>query len=241
MFGLGYVGAVTAACLVGQGHHVVGVDVNVDKVDRVSRGETPIIEPGLAELMRSGVDGGLIVATTDHTAALREADVALVTVGTPTTTTGVPDLGFVNRVMVQIAQGCSSRTRLPVIVLRSTVPPGTLDRCAVLLRETAPDLDFHLCFNPEFLREGSAVRDFLEPPYTVIGTRDPAAEQTVRELYRGIKAPVHVVAPSTGGDAEVRGELLARYQDRFLKRDRSCGPRIWCGWSGGHEADRRRS
>ena len=167
MFGLGYVGAVTAACLVGQGHHVVGVDVNVDKVDRVSRGETPIIEPGLAELMRSGVDGGLIVATTDHTAALREADVALVTVGTPTTTTGVPDLGFVNRVMVQIAQGCSSSTRLPVIVLRSTVPPGTLDKMRCPLSGKPPRTSTFTCASiPEFLREGSAVRDFFANPPT---------------------------------------------------------------------------
>jgi GDP-mannose 6-dehydrogenase len=197
IFGLGYVGAVTAACLAAQGHRVVGVDVNNDKVQRIASGETPIIEPGLAELIRTGVAGGLIFATTDHSDALQGADMALVTVGTPTSLTGEADLSFVRRVVVQIGACCASALQPPVVVLRSTVPPGTLDGCAALLKETAPSTGFHLAFNPEFLREGSAVKDFLKPPYTVVGTEDPVAERAVRELYRGLDAPLFVVAPRT--------------------------------------------
>lgn len=197
VFGLGYVGAVTAACLADRGHSVVGVDTNPDKTARIGNGETPIIEPGLGELIRSGVDKGLITATTDHAEALMGAAIALVTVGTPTTPAGQPDLSFVRRVIQQIGESYSSSSKSLTLVLRSTVPPGTLRECAGLLREVTQEMDFHLAFNPEFLREGSAVRDFLDPAYTVIGTQDATAEYALREMYQDIDAPVFVVAPET--------------------------------------------
>ena len=197
VFGLGYVGAVTAACLAARGHSVVGVDTNPDKTDWINKGESPIIETGLGELIKSGVKKGLITASTDHAQALINADLALVTVGTPTTPAGQPDLSFVRRVVRQIGESCSSSSKSLVLVLRSTVPPGTLQECADLLREVAPGADCHLAFNPEFLREGSAVRDFLDPAHTVIGTRDATAEGALRDMYQGIDAPVFVVAPET--------------------------------------------
>lgn len=197
VFGLGYVGAVTAACLADQGHSVVGVDTNPAKAAWIDKGESPIIEPGLGELIRAGVGKRLITATTDHAQALMSADLAMVTVGTPTTAAGQPDLSFVRRVVRQIAESCSPSSKSFILVLRSTVPPGTLRECASLLREVSPGVDFHLAFNPEFLREGSAIRDFLDPAYTVIGTQDATAERALRDLYQGIDAPMLIVAPET--------------------------------------------
>jgi GDP-mannose 6-dehydrogenase len=195
VLGLGYVGAVTAACLAGQGHNVVGVDTNPAKAAWINKGESPIIEPGLGELISSGVEKGLIEATTDHERALMGADIALVTVGTPTTSAGQPDLSFVWRVVRQIGESFSSSSKSLVLVLRSTVPPGTLCECAAILRQVSPGVDFHLAFNPEFLREGSAVRDFLDPAYTVIGTQDATAERALRDMYQSIDAPLFVVVP----------------------------------------------
>jgi GDP-mannose 6-dehydrogenase len=119
----------------------------------------------------------------------------MISVGTPPTSSGALSLEHVERVIAQIAQDSIQRSAAPVVILRSTVPPGTLDRCASLLAAAAPGVDFHLCFNPEFLREGSAVKDFMEPAITVIGTGDGRAEELVRELYADLPAPIHVVEP----------------------------------------------
>jgi GDP-mannose 6-dehydrogenase len=195
VFGLGYVGAVTCACLARDGHHVVGVDVNPEKVAQIAQGESPIIEPGLSELLREGTETGRITATTDPASAVASSDLSFVSVGTPSTASGAHDLSYVTRVIEQIATAISAAGRPHVVALRSTVPPGTTSKCARILTDTTATGMVNVAFNPEFLREGSAIQDFDNPPYTVIGTIDPAAEHALREVYAHVDAPVHVVEP----------------------------------------------
>jgi len=195
VFGLGYVGAVMAACLVRDGHEVVGVDVNPDKVELVATGCAPFIEPGLAELLAVAARSGQLSATVDWSAAAISTDVSLVCVGTPSSPQGEHDLSQVMTVCEQIAGSFAASDSDHVLVLRSTVPPGTLERCREVFRARGCDGRVHCAFNPEFLREGSAISDYDDPPYTIIGTDDPIAERAVRELYAGLAAPVVVVAP----------------------------------------------
>jgi GDP-mannose 6-dehydrogenase len=197
IFGLGYVGAVTAACLARDGHDAVGVDVAPDKVERVARGESPIVEPGLAGLLAEGVRQGRITATTDAVAAIAQTDASIISVGTPPDADGAPDLTYVERVCSQIGAAVAAKGVEHTVVLRSTVPPGTTERCLGLLVEAAGDAALvHAAFNPEFLREGSAIKDYDHPPYTIVGTDDAVAERAVRELYAAVDAPVHVVPPA---------------------------------------------
>ncbi len=194
IFGLGYVGAVTAACLARDGHHVIGVDVNADKVAGLAAGRSPIVEEGLDELLAREVAEGRVQATTDAHRAVAETEVSMITVGTPPLGNGEPDLGFVFRVCGEIAAAVRAAGREHGVVLRRTVPPGTLERCAALF--AAEDAGVRLAFNPEFLREGSAIHDYDTPAYTIIGTRDEVAEQQVRAMYAAVDAPVVVVEPA---------------------------------------------
>jgi GDP-mannose 6-dehydrogenase len=193
VFGLGYVGVVTVCCLARNGHQVVGVDVNADKVAEVVAGRPPIVEPGLEELLGEGVAAGRITATTDAREAVLASDLTMITVGTPSRPNGEPNLDYLFRVCDEIASALESEPRDHVVVVRSTAPPGTLARCRERFDAAADAV--HLAFNPEFLREGSAIADFDGPPYTVIGTEDPAAERALRELYAGVSAPLFVVRP----------------------------------------------
>ena len=127
IFGLGYVGVVTAACLARDGHEIVGVDVNPEKVAAIAAGRSPIVEPGLAELLRAGVAAGRIRATTDVTAAVDESEVSLISVGTPSSDRGAPYLGHVRKVSAEIGDAVAGKARPHVVILRSTVPPGTAD------------------------------------------------------------------------------------------------------------------
>ncbi|MEH2068465.1 MAG: UDP-glucose/GDP-mannose dehydrogenase family protein [Nostoc sp.] len=196
IFGLGYVGAVTAACLARDGHEVIGVDVNPEKVDLIAKGESPIVEPGLSQLLVDGVAVNLITATTDTEAAVLASDVSLISVGTPPTERGEPDLSYVWSVCKQIGKAASHKSENHVVVLRSTVPPGTLEKCQNLLESITGNSSIHLAFNPEFLREGSAIKDYDRPPYTIIGTESPIAEAAVRQMYATVDAPFTVVKPS---------------------------------------------
>jgi GDP-mannose 6-dehydrogenase len=193
IFGLGYVGVVTAACLARDGHDVVGVDVNPEKVAAVAAGVSPIVEPGLEDLLRSGKAAGRIQATGDAAAAVAATDVSLVSVGTPSSDGGGPNLAYVFRVVGEIAAAIGASGRPHTVVVRSTVPPGTLARCAEIMAAEAGGVPVHLAFNPEFLREGSAIADFNAPSYTVIGTADEQAEAAVREMYACVDAPFLVV------------------------------------------------
>lgn len=195
VFGLGYVGTVTAGCLARDGHDIIGVDVNPDKVRLVSRGESPIIEPGLSKLLAQAVSAGRLNATTSAAEAIANTDLSLISVGTPPSKTGAPDLGFVFHVLDEIASAIRAKAQNHVVVLRSTVPPGTMARCKEVLDAKTGAACAHLAFNPEFLREGSAIADYDNPPYTVIGTRDQVAETAVREIYRTVPGAVLVVAP----------------------------------------------
>ncbi|MEH2247208.1 UDP-glucose/GDP-mannose dehydrogenase family protein [Nostoc sp.] len=196
IFGLGYVGVVTAACLARDGHEVIGVDVNPEKVDLIGKGESPIVEPGLSQLLVDGVAAHLIKATTDAEAAVLASDVSLISVGTPPIERGEPDLTYVWNVCKQIGKAAIHKTEGHVVILRSTVPPGTLEKCQNLLDSLIGDNSIHLAFNPEFLREGSAIKDYDQPPYTIIGTESPVAEAAVRQMYATVDAPFTVVKPS---------------------------------------------
>lgn len=193
VLGLGYVGAVASACLARDGHRVVGVDVNPEKVRLIAAGRSPIIEPGLDELLADARERNRLTATTDSTHAVAESELSIVTVGTPASANGTPDLSHVFNVCREIGLAAAKKGRSHVVVLRSTVPPGTLGRCTQIFRETAGGVPVHAAFNPEFLREGTAIRDYDQPPYTIVGTDDRTAERAVRDIYSKIDAPVIVV------------------------------------------------
>ncbi len=196
IFGLGYVGAVTAACFARDGHEVIGVDVSPEKVALVSEGKSPIVEPGLGELLAEGIATNRIRATTDAEEAVLASDASLISVGTPSTERGETDLNYVFGVCKEIGAAIRKKAASHAIVLRSTVPPGTLEQCHTLLKDIVGAESVHLAFNPEFLREGSAIRDYDAPPYTIIGTEDPVAEEVVRQMYAKVDAPIIVAKPA---------------------------------------------
>jgi GDP-mannose 6-dehydrogenase len=192
VFGLGYVGSVSAACLAREGHTVVGVDTNESKVRDVNEGRTPVLEPGLAELIAAESAAGRLSATTDAAAAVVASDVSMICVGTPSAPNGSLGLGAVERVARSIGKALAADRRHTVVV-RSTVLPGTTERVVVPELEKASGLQagtgFGVGVNPEFLREGVAVTDFGDPPKTVIGELDTTSGDAVEALYAGLVAP----------------------------------------------------
>lgn len=184
VFGLGYVGSVSAACLAHLGHDVVGVERDPLKVDRINHREAPLYEPGLTDLIREGVDGGRLRATCSVRDGLRDADVALVCVGTPSDRDGNLDVRQLRRVTREIVR-CASATRPPVIAVRSTVFPGTCEE--VVLPELRAADGMAVVAHPEFLREGEAVGDFLDPALLVAGGTDAAAVERVVRIYGSLK------------------------------------------------------
>ena len=196
--GLGYVGAVTAACLSKLGHTVVGVDVDPNKLEPFARGRSPIVEPGLDELVSSGTESGRLRVSPDLATAASDADAVFVAVGTPARSDGTVDLGFVERVTVELGAVVTDRSSFLPIVYRSTVPPGTVDGTLRLVLERASrrqaDDAFGVAMVPEFLREGSGVDDFFAPPFTVAGVRDDRTLSTVTRIFSAIDRPVHALA-----------------------------------------------
>ncbi len=198
VWGLGYVGTVTAACLARLGHDVVGVEPNAAKVDAVNAGRSPIHEPGLEALLTEVVSDGRLRATSDGIAEVANADVSLICVGTPSSADGSPVMTYIDTVSEHIGQGLKDSNRYHVVVLRSTVFPGVtreriLERVEAQSGKTAGD-GFGLVMNPEFLREASALYDFENPPYTVIGSLDERAAEVVAAMYDGVDAPIFRVA-----------------------------------------------
>jgi len=193
VFGLGYVGAVSAACLAEWGHSVIGVDKLQEKVDAINRGASPIVEPGLQELIAPQVASGRLRATTDWKAAVDETDMAWVCVGTPSEGSGRPDLRHLRQVAQEIGQALRDRPRRYEVVLRSTVLPGTTRTALIPILEEASRIpvggELQVCFHPEFLREGSGLMDFREPSRIIIGAAE-GAMGTLHELYGGLPAPV---------------------------------------------------
>ena len=198
VFGLGYVGCVTAACLADRGFTVVGVDVTQAKVDLINAGKATIVEEGIAELVRAGHAAGRLTATTSVGEAVQATSISLVCVGTPSQPNGNLNLAYVERVCTQIGEALRTKDGRHTVVIRSTVFPGTtvMLACPALEKASAKRAgeDFGLSMNPEFLREGTSIRDFYAPPFTVIGADDEATGRAVAELYEGIDAPLHVVA-----------------------------------------------
>src|SRR5688500_13977683 len=168
VLGLGYVGAVSAGCLAKEGHEVIGVDPERTKVDLINAGRSPIIEKDIGEIIASNVAAGRLAASTDVDAAVRHTDLVLVCVGTPSLPNGGIDLKYVRRVCEQIGQTLSSHPGAPVIVIRSTMLPGTMRNVVIPTLERASGKrageEFGVCINPEFLREGTAVHDYHHPP-----------------------------------------------------------------------------
>jgi GDP-mannose 6-dehydrogenase len=181
VFGLGYVGCVSAACLADLGHQVVGVDKDAHKVQNVQDGRAPFFEPGLEEIVKANVASGRLRSTASAAEGLAQADVALVCVGTPSERNGNIGLEQLRRVVEGIAAEQAKRTRPLVVAIRSTVFPGTCEEVVLPVLASLPGVD--VVSNPEFLREGSAVRDFRQPPLTVVGGSNPAAVRQVAGLY----------------------------------------------------------
>jgi UDPglucose 6-dehydrogenase len=184
--GSGYVGLVTGACLADFGVHVVGVDKDEAKIEALSRGKVPIYEPGLETLVQKNMEEGRLRFTTDLGSSIEEAQVVFIAVGTPPKKDGSADLTFIDEVARSIAQHLNG---YKVIVTKSTVPVGTGQRIESIVREgTGGKHPFAVVSNPEFLREGSAIEDFMQPDRVVVGTRDPRAAEMMKDVYSPLDA-----------------------------------------------------
>lgn len=200
IFGLGYVGCVTAACLAREGHHVVGVDINEAKVRAIRDGTSPLVEPELDELIRESRVCNRLHATLDAEQAVSTTDISLVCVGTPSLPGGGLDPQHVLRVCEQVGQILAHKSGYHVVVIRSTVLPDTLQRCMSTLGESSGKrIGEALGFvaNPEFLREGSSVHDFYHPPLTLVGQVDPRSGDLVAQLYAGFPGTIVRTDPGT--------------------------------------------
>ncbi len=194
IFGLGYVGTVCAACFAEAGHTVIGVDIDARKLDILKNGRSPIVEPGLEEIIPRVVNEGCLRVTDSSIEAVHASDISLVCVGTPSQPDGSPSLTAIQRVCSEIGSALRCKSSPHVVVPRSTMLPGTTE--AIVLPTLQGSSGRHLgdglevFYNPEFLREGSSLQDFFHPPFVVIGHSHPSDAQPLTELYRGIEAPV---------------------------------------------------
>jgi GDP-mannose 6-dehydrogenase len=200
VFGLGYVGAVSCACLPELGHDVVGVDINPLKVELIASGQSPVVEEGIEELIAAAVKAGKLSATRDVAAAVRDTEISLISVATPSLPNYMPDLTALDAVVGQIGAEIAKKGGHHTLVIRSTVAPGTTRaRIAPLLEKAAGRKigdRLSLVFNPEFLREGSSVADFHNPPQTIVGSLDEAGVEVMKRLYTGV--PGNFVAADVG-------------------------------------------
>ncbi|MGA9041518.1 MAG: UDP-glucose/GDP-mannose dehydrogenase family protein [Terriglobales bacterium] len=194
VFGLGYVGTVSAGCLAHDGHEVVGVDPVATKIELINRGQSPIIEADIGEIIASNAKSGRLRATSDQAQAIRETDLSFICVGTPSQPNGNLDLSYITRVCEQIGLALKTKATRHTVVIRSTILPGTMHKFVIPALEQfsgkKAGVDFGVCHNPEFLREGSAVKDFNAPPKTVIGELDKASGDILVSLYEKLAAPL---------------------------------------------------
>jgi len=200
VFGLGYVGAVSLACLARDGHDVVGVDVDPHKLDMIRSGRSPIVEEGIQELMKSVVASGKVTVTNDVGAAIRDTELSFVCVGTPSSPNGDQDLTYIGRVMEQIGGVLRDKQAHHTVVLRSTVQPGTVEN---LVRKKLEEKsgkssrkDFALCFQPEFLREGTSIKDYDNPPMTIVGADDEHGAERLKKVFGHL--PCEFITTSIG-------------------------------------------
>ena len=196
VFGLGYVGCISAACLAQQGHRVYGVDVSETKVGLINDGRSPIVEKQIDDILAAQVDAGRLTATTDAAEAVQQTDVALICVGTPSQANGDLDLSFVDSVSGNIGRALKAKEDFYVVAVRSTMLPGSIGEVVVPALEQASGKcageAFGVCLNPEFLREGTAVEDYKNPPFTLVGADDERTANLVAELYAPLNAPLYV-------------------------------------------------
>jgi len=197
VFGLGYVGCVSAACFAKEGHEVIGVDVSQTKVDIINNGTSPIVEAGISELTNEVVTAKRLRATTNAAEAVRDSELSLVCVGTPSNSNGSLDLTYIKRVCQEIGAALEGKRERHIIIIRSTMLPGTIESVVVPTLEVysgkKAGQDFGVCINPEFLREGTSIKDFYAPPFTLIGADEEEVAMSVRRLYSKIDAPLYVV------------------------------------------------
>jgi len=194
IFGLGYVGTVSAGCLASEGHEVIGVDPVGAKVDLISSGHSPIVEVEIDEIIQAASSAGRLRATHDAIQAIQETELSFVCVGTPSQPNGNLDLKYIRRICEQIGDALKHKVARHTVVIRSTILPGTMHNIVIPTLEEfsgrKAGIDFGVCSNPEFLREGSAVKDFRSPPKTVIGELDEASGNLLVGLYSKIDAPL---------------------------------------------------
>lgn len=197
VYGLGYVGSVTAAALAESGHEVIGVDPNQTKVEAINGGLSPVVEPGLADLIAAGVESGRLMATTDPSGVVGSTDMSIICVGTPSRSNGSLDLVYVKNVAREIGRELEKSDAYHVVVGRSTMLPGSTEDALTREIEAASGrragTDFGVCFNPEFLREGSSLHDYRHPPFTIIGADDDRAAKLLAGLYEHLDAELLVV------------------------------------------------
>ncbi|KFX69743.1 GDP-mannose dehydrogenase [Pseudomonas taeanensis MS-3] len=194
IFGLGYVGAVCAGCLSSRGHEVIGVDISAAKIDLINKGKSPIVEPGLEVLLEKGIHSGLLRGTTDFAAAVRDSEMSFICVGTPSKKNGDLELNYIESVCREIGLVLRDKTERHTVVVRSTVLPGTVKDVVIPILEDCSGkkagVDFGVAVNPEFLRESTAIKDYDQPPMTVIGQLDTQSGDILEELYRELDAPI---------------------------------------------------
>lgn len=191
IFGLGYVGCVGAACLAKLGHKVIGVDVNENKVRLMNEGKPTIIEEGIAELCQEAHDKGLMTATTVAAKAVAQTEISFIVVGTPSSKEGHLNLDYIYTVAGRIGHALQHKDEFHIVAIRSTVLPGTNQKVGEIIEQKSGkkrNVDFTVVSNPEFLREGTSVEDYFNPPLTLVGTDNKLAEQKLRELYKDIHA-----------------------------------------------------
>ncbi len=197
IFGLGYVGAVSAACFAEAGHDVIGVDSNPLKVEIINNGRSPVVEPGVEEMIAAAVKEQKLKATTDVAFAVEQSDLSLVCVGTPSNSNGSLDLGYIKRVCQEIGAALEKKKRYHIVTIRSTMLPGTIAGTVIPTLEVysgkRAGRDFGVAINPEFLREGTSIHDFNHPPFTLIGADTEDAAAPLRKLYASLSAPVLTV------------------------------------------------
>jgi len=193
IFGLGYVGCVSLGCLAKNGHHVIGVDTNQAKVDQINSGRATIIEKDVDKIIAEQRMAGRISATTDNMLAVKGSDISIIAVGTPSTDKGHLNLQYIFKVAENIGEALKHKNTFHIIAIRSTIMPGTCDKFAEIVEYNSGkkrNEDFALVDNPEFLREGTAVKDYYNPPLTLIGSDNVKAAEKVAELYRQLPAEI---------------------------------------------------
>jgi GDP-mannose 6-dehydrogenase len=198
IFGLGYVGAVSLACLAREGHRVVGVDIDPTKLALIREGKTPVVEEGMVELMAKVVASGKVSVTDDVQQAVLDTDLSLICVGTPSAANGSQDQSAIVRLAEQLGRAMRGKDKSHVFVLRSTLVPGTVEDVLkpLIERESGKQdgVHFHVCFQPEFLREGSSIRDYDHPPFTIVGANTEAPIRALKELFGHLPCDFHATS-----------------------------------------------